>query len=91
MWIDRSAQNLEDLMMTKHFSIVAPSSVLVDPDMSGQSISGDTQFPHLPPNKDVVLKHWTLVSADLITAVRNAGQNKSTFKRNIVDGHHIIP
>ena len=67
-------------------SMVAPSSVLVDPDMTVESISGDTQFPHLPPNKPVVLKHWTLVSDDLITVVRKSGQYKTTFKCNIVDG-----
>jgi hypothetical protein len=54
--------------------------------MSGKIISGDDQFPHLPPSKGVVLKHWTLVSDDLNTAGRNSGQYKSTFKCNIVDG-----
>jgi hypothetical protein len=54
--------------------------------MSGKSISGDARFPHLPPIKDVVLKHWTLVSDDLITTDRNSGQYKATFKCNIVDG-----
>jgi hypothetical protein len=68
-------------------SIVSSSSVDVVPDMSGKSISGDARFPHLPPSKDVVLKHWTLVSDDLITAGRNSGQYKATFKCNIVDGH----
>jgi hypothetical protein len=66
--------------------IVSPSSVVVDPDMSGGSNSGDAQFPHLPPRKAVVLKHWTLVSDDRITAGRNSGQYKATFKCNIVDG-----
>jgi hypothetical protein len=54
--------------------------------MSGEIISGDAQFPHLSPNKVVVLKHWTLVSDDLITVGRNSGQNKATFNWNIVDG-----
>jgi hypothetical protein len=61
-------------------------SVDVVPDMSGKRISGDARFPHLPPRKDVVLKHWTLVSDDLNTADRNSGQYKATFKCNIVDG-----
>ena len=67
-------------------SIVSSSSVDVVPDMSGKSISGVARFPHLSPSKDVVLKHWTLVSDDLITAGRNSGQYKTTFKCNIVDG-----
>jgi hypothetical protein len=67
-------------------SIVSSSSVDVVPDMSGKSITGDGRFPHLPPSKTVVLKHWTLVSDDLITVGRNSGQYKATFKCNIVDG-----
>ncbi len=67
-------------------SIVSSSSVDVVPDMSGKSISGDARFPHLPPSKDVVLKHWTLASDDLITAGRNSGQYIDTFKCTIVDG-----
>jgi hypothetical protein len=67
-------------------SIVSSSSVDVVPDMSGKSISADARFPHLTPNKAVALKHWTLVSTDLITVGRNSGQDKSTFKCNIVDG-----
>ena len=46
----------------------------------------DAQFPHLPPSKAVVLKHWTLVSDELISVDRNSGQYKATFKCNIVDG-----
>ena len=61
-------------------------TVDVVPDMSGKSISGDARFPHLPPSKAVVLKHWTLVSDDLITPGSNSGQYKDTFKCNIVDG-----
>jgi hypothetical protein len=53
--------------------------------MSGKSISGDARFPHLPPSKAVVLKHWTLASNDIITAGRNSGQYITTFKCNIVD------
>ena len=67
-------------------SIVSSSSVDVVPDMSGKSISGDARFPHLPPSKAVVLKHWTLVSDDLITSGSNSGQYKGTFKCNIMDG-----
>jgi hypothetical protein len=51
-------------------SIVSPSAVVVAPDMTGENSSGNTQFPHLPPSKSVVLKHWTLVSDDLITTDR---------------------
>ena len=51
-------------------SIVSSSSVDVVPEMSGKSISGDTRVP--VPSKAVVLKHWTLVSDDLITAGRNS-------------------
>ncbi len=54
--------------------------------MSGKSISGNARFPHLPPSKAVVLKHWALVSDDLITAGRNSGEYIDTFKCNIVDG-----
>ncbi len=71
-------------------SIVSSSSVDVVPDMSGKSISGDARFPHLPPSKDFVLKQWTLVSDDLITADRNSGQYKATFKCNIVDGDEKV-
>jgi hypothetical protein len=67
-------------------SIVSSSSVDVLPDMSGKNILGDARFPHLSPSKSVILKHWTLVSDDLITADRNSGQYKVTFKCNIVDG-----
>ncbi len=71
---------------TTDTSIVSSSSVDVVPDMSGKIISGDARFPHLTPNKVFVLKHWTLVSDDLITTDRNSGQYKTTFKYNIVDG-----
>jgi hypothetical protein len=50
----------------------------------------DARFPHLPPSKDVVLKHWTLVSDDLITVGRNSGHYKDTFKNNIVDGDDMV-
>ncbi len=69
-------------------SDVSSSSVGVCTNMTSESSSGHTQskFPHLPPSKVVVFNHWTLVSDDLVSAVRNSGQYKATFKCNIVDG-----
>ncbi len=60
-------------------SIVSSSSVDVVPDMSGKSISGDARFPHLPLSKDVVLKHWTLVSDDLMSALESESSESPEF------------
>jgi hypothetical protein len=84
-WYGRFTLEQQEVTPTDTSS-VSSSSVDVVPDMSGKSISGDAWFPHLPPNKAVVLKHWTLASDDLITAGRNSGQYIATFKCNIVDG-----
>ena len=46
--------------------------------MSGKIISGDARFPHLPPNKVVVLKHWTLLSDDLINILHYRVKSVST-------------
>ena len=64
-------------------SDVSSSSVGVYTDMTAEISSGHTQskFPHLPPSKVVVFNHWTLVASDeLVSAVRNSGQYKATFK-----------
>jgi hypothetical protein len=76
--------------------IVVPSSVVVTPDMSREQNFGTCSVPCVGVHQDccqsyrprtvVVLKHWTLVSKDLITVGRNSGQYKPTFKCNIVDG-----
>jgi hypothetical protein len=52
-------------------SVVFPSSVGVDVDMSGEITSGvtDSNFPHMPPRKTVVFNYYTLVSDDLIPLV----------------------
>ena len=60
-------------------SIVSSSFVDVVPDMSGKSISGDDRFPHLSPRKDVVLKHWTLVSDDLMSALESQASEPPEF------------
>ena len=60
-------------------SVVSSSSVDVVPDMSGKSISGDARFPHLPPSKDVVLKHWTLVSDDLMSVLESEASEAPEF------------
>jgi hypothetical protein len=66
-------------------SDVSPPSVGVHTDMASEISSGGTQskFPHLPPRKAVVFKYCTLVSDDLISHVRNSGQDTATFKCNI--------
>jgi hypothetical protein len=68
-------------------SVVSPSSLGVDSDMSGEITSGvtDSNFPHKPPRKTVVFNYYTLVSDDLISSGPNSGHYKSTFKYNIKD------
>ncbi len=52
-------------------SVVSPSSVSGDTDMEGGRTSGvtDSNFPNMPPRKDVVFNYYTLVSDDLIRSL----------------------
>jgi hypothetical protein len=57
--------------------------------MAGESTSGvtDSNFPHMPPRKDVVFNYYTLVSDDLINSGPNSGHhtNKTDFFNRIED------
>ena len=63
-------------------SVVSPSSADVDVDMTlplmmtgdSTSVLTDSNFPHMPPRKDVVFNYYTVVSDDLITSGPHSGQ-----------------
>ena len=68
-------------------SVVSPSSVGGDTDITGENTSGvtDSNFPHMSPRKVVVFNYYTLLSDDLISSGPNSGQYTDTFKCNIKD------
>ena len=82
-----------DHTTTTGSSVVSPLSAGVDVDMTvdremtgdNTSVLTDSNFPHIPPRKDVVVNYYALVSDDLIPSGPHSGQYTSTFKCNIED------